>query len=349
MSKRPHNRFNANGTNGKRITSIEVARAAGVSQSTVSRVFGADNLVADETMARVMKAAHKLGYKPNALASSLTTRRTDMIGIVMAEITSPFYPYVLEAFTHKLHELGKRVMLFSAGPDEDVDALIQDVFKYRVDGLIVANATLSSAMVDECLRHNTPLILFNRYVRNAKASAVICDNVAGGRMVADVLLDASHKRVAYIAGRQNASTNIDRETGFTARLRERKHTAYLREQGEYTYQSGYFAAKRLLQQQQPPDGIFAANDITAIGAIDAARDLGVRVPQQLSIIGFDDIPAASWAAYSLTTVRQPVNHMIDLTVKMLLERIESPKAKPETKCVPGELARRGSARLARSL
>jgi DNA-binding LacI/PurR family transcriptional regulator len=329
----------------RHVTSNEVARLAGVSQSTVSRVFSANQLVAGETSARVVQAARKLGYKPNAIARSLITRRTDMIGIVMAEITSPFYPYVLEKFTQRLHELGKRVLLFSTGPDGDVDETLQDVLRYQVDGLIVANAMLSSELVSECAQRGTPLILFNRYVRGAQAGAVCCDNVAGGQLIAEKLLAAGHRRLAYIAGKSNTSTNVDREHGFTERLRELDGGPLLREQGEYTYQSGYDAARRLLERDDRPDAIFCANDITALGAIDAARDLKIALPEQLSIVGFDDIPAASWTAYSLTTVRQPVNTMIDLSVRMLLERIDAPETDPLITFVPGKWVERSSARL----
>jgi DNA-binding LacI/PurR family transcriptional regulator len=327
------------------VTSVEVARLAGVSQSTVSRVFSERDTVASETMARVQEAARKLGYKPNALASSLITRRTNMIGIVMAEITSPFYPYVLEKFTQQLHDQRQQVLLFSTGPSKDVDDVLPDVLRYKVDGLIVANAILGSALVDEIVRLGTPLLLFNRYVRDTSASAVSCDNIAGGRLVADLLLDTGHTRLAYIAGKANTSTNLDREVGFTQRLRERGYHAVRREQAHYTYETGLEAARRLLVSDDRPDAIFCANDIMALGAIDAARELGISIPDQLSIIGFDDIPAASWGAYALTTVRQPVTAMINLSIHTLLERIEAPGLPPTTTFVPGSLVLRNSARL----
>ena len=334
-----------NHSSSRRVTSIEVARRSGVSQSTVSRAFGPNGNVAPETRAQILKVARKLGYQPNAIARSLITRRTSIVGIVMAQITSPFYPYVLEMFTQRLHEVGRRVLLFTTGPQQEVDEILPQVLEYQVDGLVITSATLSSAMVNECVRHGTPVVLFNRYVRGANASAVCCDNYAGGRMVADVLLDAGHQRLAYIAGKENTSTNLDREQGFGERLRERGLTTWLREPGHYTYGSGYEAARRLLQRAEPPDAIFGANDITAMGAIDAARELGVKIPDDLSIIGFDDIPAANWSAYALTTIRQPVNAMIEQTVELLLERLETPGLKPVLKFMPGELVKRKSARL----
>lgn len=332
--------------NGRRVTSVEVARKAGVSQSTVSRVFSADGLVAEATAENVLKVARQLGYKPNAIARSLSMRRTNVIGIVMAEITSPFYPYVSEKFTQQLHVLGKRVMLFSTGRDETVDSVLQDVLRYQVDGLIIANVTLTSTIVNECLQNGTPLLLFNRYVTRPQVMTVCCDNVAGGRLVADALLQAGHRRLAYIAGTPDTSTNVDRETGFMKRLTELGYTGCLREQGYYTYTSSYEACRRLLKLDEPPDGVFCANDIMAMGALDAARDLGVKVPEQLSIIGFDDIPASAWSAYSLTTVRQPVNRMVDASIKLMLERIERPETKPVSHFIPGDLIRRSSARLA---
>ncbi|MDQ5853600.1 MAG: substrate-binding domain-containing protein, partial [Chloroflexota bacterium] len=170
--------------------------------------------------------------------------------------------------------------------------------------------------------------------------------VAGGQLVAERLLAAGYRRLAYIAGKPNTSTNVDRERGFRERLHELEYGLFLREQGEYTYQSGYEAAQRLLHRDDPPDAIFCANDVTALGAIDAARDGGVAIPAELSIVGFDDIPAASWTAYNLTTVRQPVNSMIDISVRLLLERIEAPEIDPVITFVPGKWVQRGSSRIA---
>jgi len=252
---------------------------------------------------------------------------------------------VLDQFTHRLQERGKQTLLFNATTGRDVDDTLPLVLQYRVDAIIITSALLSSAMADECARLGTPVILFNRYIPRSKASAVCCDNVAGGRLVADLLLDAGRRRLAYVTGRANTSTNLDREKGFGERLRERGVTDWLCEPGEYTHESGYAAAKRLLARAEPPDAIFAANDITAMGVLDAARELGVRVPEQLSVIGFDGIPAGEWQAYSLTTIRQPVEEMIDATLALVEARIEKPDAVPVIKMIPGALVKRSSARV----
>ena len=156
---------------------------------------------------------------------------------------------------------------------------------------------------------------------------------------------ADHIRLAYISGRKNTSTNLDRENGFSERLRERGHTEWLFEQGEYTYVSGFAAAQRLLRRSDPPDAIFCANDIMAMGALDAARELAIKIPNTLSIIGFDDIPAAAWPAYRLTTIQQPVDQMIDATLEMLEARIKNPDLVPVNLLIPGALIKRCSARI----
>jgi len=331
----------------RRVTSFDVADLAGVSQSTVSRAFSPEAKVSKKTRQKVLAAAAELGYQPDAIARSLSTQHTNIIGIVMAHITSPFYPYVLEKFTRRLQEMGRQVLLFNAAPEQDVDDILPLVLQYRVDGLIITSATISSEMADVLARGGTPVILFNRYVLGANCSAVCCDNVDGARKIADFLLDNGHKRPAYIAGDINTSTNIDREKGFGDRLRERGIVQWYHEQGEYTYQAGYAATLRLFERDEPPDAIFCANDIMAFGALDAARhELGLRVPEDVSIIGFDDIPTADWPAYNLSTIRQPVNRMIDVTLELLLERLDNPSAEPVLKLLPGPLIQRKSTRQA---
>jgi DNA-binding LacI/PurR family transcriptional regulator len=328
------------------VTSLDVARRAGVSQSTVSRVFNAEDRVSEDTRARVLAAAQELGYQTNILARSLATQQSNIVGIV-THISSPFYPYVLEKLTRKLQEMKRQTLLFSVEPDQNVDEILPLVLQYRADALIITSASLSSEMASQCERQGIPVVLFNRYVLGAKVSAVCCDNIEGGRLVANLFLDAGHKRLAHIAGRAPTSTNRDREKGFADRLRERGCTNWLREESDHTYQSGREAALRLLQRPDRPDAIFCVSDVVAFGAMDAARyDCGLHVPDDVSIIGFDDLPTAAWPTYSLTTIREPVNRMIDLTLKLLMERINHPEAEPVLELLPGQLVKRTSARMA---
>jgi DNA-binding LacI/PurR family transcriptional regulator len=329
----------------KEPTSKDVARLAGVSQSTVSRSFDPASPISQETRARVLAAAETIGYQPNVIARSLITQRTNIIGIVMENLTSShFYPRVLENLAYQLQASGKKVFLLNAPPGLSVDEILPDVLGYQVDALIIASTTPGSAMIDVSHRGGRPVILFNRFVEDTNASMVCCDNVEGGRLVADLLLNAGHTHIAYVAGPDDATTNLMRERGFMERLHERGYGDILRQQAAYSYEAGREAARHLLKTDHPPDGIFCAADIIALGLLDTARfEFGMQIPGELSVVGFDDIPAAEWPTYNLTTIRQPVDKMIAMTLE-LLEHDQELAKKGEARIVPVELVIRGSVR-----
>ena len=329
----------------KKVTSIEVAELAGVSQSTVSRVFSNNSPnVSDRTRQRVLKVAEELGYQPNAIARMMSTRQSNIVGIVMANITSPFYPYVLEKFLQELQNIERQVLLFTASENQSIDDILPLVLQYQLDALIVTSSTLSSELAKVCSARGMPIILFNRSVNDPNMSAVSADNVAGGRLVADVLLDTGHQRLAFVAGVHNTSTSYDRERGFFSRLQERGYVGTRQADGYYTYEGGYHATETLLESVTPPDAIFCANDIMALGAIDALRAHGLRVPHDVSVIGFDNIPMADWSAYQLTTISQEVDTMIQHTLQIMLEKIEYPHSPSRLERVAGNLVIRSSVR-----
>ncbi len=332
--------------NNKRISSIDVARLAGVSQSAVSRTFTPGASVSKETRNKVTAAADQLGYRPNVIARSLIQQSTKIIGIVMIRFNNPFYAIVLGEFTKKLNALGYRTLLLNVEHSEEVDAALPMALQYQVDGIIITSATLSSKMAEGCMEAGTPVVLFNRYDASGKVNAVYCDSVSGGRMVAEAFLDAGHSRPAFISGESGSSTSRDRETGFIECLREKGIRSIIHENGkDYTYEAGYAAAKRIFKRKTPPDAIFCANDLIAMGAMDYLRgDLGLRIPRDLSIIGFDDIPMAGWTAYSLTTIRQPIDWMVDATVERLMRAISAPVNEIVMKRVQGTLVQRSSSR-----
>jgi DNA-binding LacI/PurR family transcriptional regulator len=325
-------------------TSNDVARLAGVSQSTVSRSFDPNSPVSTTTRTKVLAAAAKLGYQPNVIARSLITQRTNIVGIVMASITrSQFYPAVLEQFAHQLQAKGKQILLLNAPPDRSVDEMLPQVLGYQVDALIIASLTPGNEIIDVSKRGGRPVILFNRHIPDSNASIVCCDNIQGGRLAADYLLDSGYQRIGYIAGQEGTSTNLMRERGFTDQLRARGHVGVIIEQADYAYDAGRAAVRRLFAQSgQPPDAVFCAADIIALGVLDAARyELGLQIPKDLAVIGFDDIPAASWPAYDLTTIRQPVDAMVSATID-LLKQDNQGAYQPETRILPVKLIERGS-------
>ena len=329
-----------------KITSVEVANLAGVSQSTVSRALTPESPVAKKTREKVISIAKRFGYQPNAMARSLITRKSNMVGIVISNVTTnPFYPEVLDLLSRKFQENDHKVMLFSVHRDQNLDDILPQLLEYQVDGILITAATLSSAMAFECERWGTPVTLFNRYVPGSNASWFCCDNIAGGRTVGQLLTDSELKRPAYIAGSEDTSTSIDREKGFMEIMNE-NGIKTLREVGNYNYNDAYAAAIRLVDRPNPPDAIFCANDIMAIGALDAIRSgMNMQVPEDVSIIGFDDIPMALWPSFNLTTVRQPVHRMVDGSVEDLISRINTPEKPPNHKVIMGELVIRGSSRI----
>ena len=300
----------------RRVTSIDVAEAAGVSQSTVSRTFSGAS-VSPAARDRVMAAAARLGYSPNALARSLSTQRSRIIGVVMGGMSSPYNPYVLEIFSQRLQALNQQILFFNVPPEEDVDALIPVVLQYQVDALIITAATVSSEMARVCANQGIPVLLFNRTSPDAPVHTVSTDNVHGGRVAAELLIETGHRRFAYASGPADTSTSQERGAGFIQRLEEQNILLAEQVEGIHTYESGLAVGERLLNQSTRPDAIFCASDIIAIGIIDQARKLGIRVPADVSVVGFDDIPEASWSAYDLTTIRLPVNRMVDASLKML--------------------------------
>jgi DNA-binding LacI/PurR family transcriptional regulator len=324
---------------------IDVAQLAGVSQAAVSRTFTPGASVSAGVKKQVLEAAEQLGYRPNAIARSLITNSTNIIGIVLVRFANPIYWQIFKEFTQKLQDLGYATLLLNAARDYKVEQTLPTALQYQVDGLIITSATLSSKMADECARAGTPVVLFNRYELETTANAVCCDNVGGGRMAADTLLDAGYRRLAYLAGEEGSSTNRDREQGFTQQLQTRGHTLAFRESGgEYTYEAGYTAVKRLWQTDSVPDAIFCASDLMAMGVSDAAKELGLKIPDELGIVGFDDIKMVAWPSYAITTVKQPIDLMVDTTIDVLLNAIENPDAEPVTKWIPATLVKRNSIR-----
>jgi DNA-binding LacI/PurR family transcriptional regulator len=329
-----------------RITSIDVAKLAGVSQSAVSRTFTPGASVAPETRSRVLAAARELGYRPNAIARSLITSRSRMIGVVMAYLDNLFYPDVLEELAERLQDRGYQVLLFTGFKDRDSDPVMGQILQYQVDGLILASTTLSSALSEECAAAGVPIVLFNRTTERDAVSSVTSDNRAGGRRIAEFLVAGGHSRCAFVAGTAASSTNRDRETGFCEGLESAGIWELVRVAGHYSREAAAQAARQLFSRRLRPDAVFCANDHMAVAVLDVARhEFGLSVPEDVSIVGYDDAQPARWPAYALTTVEQPVDEMVDRTLDILMGQIEGADSLPRHEIVPGELVVRRSARL----
>jgi DNA-binding LacI/PurR family transcriptional regulator len=321
-------------------TQQDIARAAGVSQSAVSRVYGGGR-VAASTREKVLRTADALGYSRDAIARSLVTGQTTIVAMVIGDIHNPFYPYALEKFSTRFTAAGRQILLFAVPRGQSVDDVLPQALAYRVSGIIIASAELSSNATRMCQEHNIPLVLFNRYVAGSTAPRISCDNRAGGRLAADHLLSLGRKRLAYVGGLATTSTNRDRKRGFIERLKRRGHQLALAVDSEYSYEWGFEAAHRIAQHEGV-DAIFCANDVIAMGLLDGLRLAGTgRVPEDIAVIGFDDIPAAAWPGYSLTTIRQPVDSMVQAALKMFTAG-GTDAADQRAANLPGELIIRNS-------
>jgi len=329
----------------------DVADLADVSQSAVSRTFTPGASVSEATRRKVLAAAQKLGYRPNALARSLITRRSRIVALVMSYLENQFYPLVIEKLSQKLQKEGYHVLMFIAEVDEAADGVLAEILQYQVDGIVMASAMLSSNVARSCAEVGVPVVQFNRVsilgglARHA-SSSVTSDNYAGGQMAARLLVQRGYRRFAYLAGLEDSSTSIERERGFVDGLHELGHTLHRREVGHYDFDRAQEAVRRLFADPGPtaPDALLAGNDHMAIAALDVLRqELGLSVPQDVAVVGFDDVPQAAWGAYRLTTIRQQVEPMVDATVALLREQMHA-ELQPRDIVVPCSLIERATVR-----
>lgn len=330
----------------EKITSLDVARKAGVSQSAVSRVFTPGASASKKTIEKVRQAATELGYRPNILARSLITGRTRIIGLVVAYLDNQFYPEALEKLSNRLQREGYHILIFMATNTQgDIGTVVDEILDYQVDGIVAASVAMSSDLAARCQAAGVPVVLFNRSQSDATLSSVTADNVEGGRIAAAHLLDLGHTRIGHIAGWQGASTQLDREAGFTEYLAEHGIEISHREVGNFHLDQAQEATRRMFGNKSDlPTSVFVANDHMAFAVMDVLRfELGLCIPRDVSVIGFDDVPLASYPAYNLTTVRQPANRMVDATVDVLLDQIERPEtAKTQTIRIEATLVQRNS-------
>ncbi len=333
-----------------KVTSNDVARLAGVSQSAVSRVFTPGASASKKTVEKVRRAASQLGYRPNVLARAMVSGRSRIIGLIVAYLDNHFYPEALEKLSNALQEKGYHVLIFMASQTAgNIDNVVQEILDYQVDGIIAASVALGSDLSKRCREAGVPMVLFNRSQDDAAMSAVTSNNFAGGAKVAEFLVAGGHERIAYVAGWEGASTQRDRETGFRAGLAAAGRQIYAREVGNYHLDQARDATCALFADcstNQRPDAVFAANDHMAFAVLDTLRfELGLKVPEEVSVVGYDDVPLASWPAYNLTSLRQPANQMVRQTVDLLLTMIDEPTTQAKQVQIEGPLVVRGTARI----
>jgi len=313
-----------------RVTSEEVAELAGVSRSAVSRTFTPGASVSAKTRDKVLSAASQLGYRPNALARSLIIRRTQLVGLVMAEWENPFYTDILRQFSERFQREGYQLLLMTSVTEADVDDAMRRLLQYQVDGLLVVSARPSPALARECAASNTPMVLMNRHSPDGMESSVTCDNAQVGRDIVQLLLQRRYRRLAIVRGDARVLVGVQRTSAMIEEMAGADNAKVVADvTGCLGYQAGRQAIADLWRSPDPPDAVVCSSDPTALGVLDGARlDLGIRVPDELAVIGLGDIPEASWASYRLSTVHLPVDEMIDLAANDLLKRLADDSIEP---------------------
>ena len=334
-------------------TSIDIARAAGVSQATVSRVLNGGS-ASDGTRRRIFELADELGYSLNGVARGLAMRRTGLVGVVVADIRNPFYPELLECIGTGLARRGRQMLVHDAnvGAEEDaaklllqqrVDRATKLLLQQRVDGILFMVSLTNSETIASLVRRGFPVVLSNR-VTDMSCDAIEGDNWSGARDVADLLVELGHRRIAMLKGHPRATTTKQRTQGFKSRLGELGVPLPERFDifSDFSYEQAYIATRSLLALRWPPTAIFCQNDLMGFAALNAARGCGLTVPGDLSVVGFDDVPQASWESLNLTSVRQPLAEMAGRSVEMLEERLTDPALPPRHERFSSVLVVRGT-------
>jgi LacI family transcriptional regulator len=305
----------------------DVARLAGVSRSTVSRVINDHPNVRQETKERVWQAVRESGYQPNVVARSLVTNRTQIIGVVISEsvttlFTDPFFPLLLRGATEACNAHQYQLMLSLLTTRADEEEMYQRVMRNGyLDGVIVASTSLDDPLIASLLRDRVPFITVGRYP-DERVHYVDADNVGGARMAVEHLIRLGHRRIATITGRLDMAAGQDRLEGYRQTLQAHRISVEdeLIVEGDFTEGSGTMGMQRLLPAS--PSAVFVASDTMAVGAVKALRQAGRRIPEDIALVGFDDIPLASAIEPGLTTVRQPIERSGSMAVEVLLSILQ---------------------------
>jgi LacI family transcriptional regulator len=332
-------------------TIIEIARLAGVSRSTVSRVLNDDPNVNSRTRAKVQAVIDELGYQPSPVARSLIGGRSHVLGLVLPTfysrlVTDPFFSILAHGISSGCNANDYTLMLWLVDPDYEKRTRNNILNNRLIDGIIVASNVIDDPLIQRLVDQKTPVVQVGRN-SNPNISSVDADNVAGARLAAEHLLNLGRKRLATITGPIDRFSGQDRLAGFRQGLAEKNldlpevRIAY----GDFTEEGGYLQAKALLSRTQF-DGLFAASDVTAFGAIRAIRETGLKVPENVAVIGFDDLPSCLRHTPPLTSIHQPIHQMGVVAAQTLIDQLESKEAfSPQRVILPVELIERASTNL----
>jgi DNA-binding LacI/PurR family transcriptional regulator len=332
-----------------RPTIYTVAKRAGVSIATVSRVLNNSDRITAETRAKVLEAMQELGYRPSAAARGLARSTTETIALLFPEVSGPFFSEIIrgietEARRHRYHLL--IYGLHGAGQEDQLLTFLSS----RVDGMILGSHC-GAPYIQRLQEQGVPFVLLNQRLEGQAVDSIETSSFEGAYQAVDHLIEHGYASIAFVAGPASSRQNQIRLAAYHQALRDREWTEDPRwiVEGHYVERGGERAMEVLLALSQPPRAVFAANDQMAIGAIDAIRACGLSVPDDVAVVGFDDLPVAAYIHPALTTVRRSVRESGELAVQLLIRRIEQPTSPAEHVVLPTELVVRRSCGCERSV
>lgn len=322
-------------------TAHDIAKRCGTSISAVSRAFRADGSIHPDLRRRILDEAARLGYMPPARRTR-RRRKAISFAIVIGEIENPFYASTLTRFSTRAAAAGWEMTTFVVPVSGDMDSVIEQVLAADLDLVVLASSELSSSLAGECRRRALPVIFFNRIQVDAEMTAVCTDNYGGGRLAAQRLLAAKRERLAFVGGRIDTSTHLERRRGFLDVLDAAGMSLEYDEIANFDYETALGIGRVLFSRSPFPDGIFCANDNMGFALIDAADAVGLKPGEDVSIIGYDDVPMARWNRYQLTTISQQVNLMVDHTIELVRRAVQESDFEGIIEVVPAKLIARQS-------
>ena len=308
----------------KKLTIRDIAKMAEVSHMTVSRVLNNDPRVREKTRRRILELVNKLHYRPDARARTFVSKKSNLIGLVVSDISNPFYAELARGIEDKAHEEGYNVIFCSTvNKPERMETYVNLMMDAGVDGFIFASTRLHEPVVEKLIDERFPLVLVNRKLRSEIGNYVVLNNIQGAYEITQHLIDLGYRKIAIITGPSNFSTGSYRLKGYQQALKD--HHIELNNdyviQGPFTRETGYGGAKQLLTMEERPEAIFAGNDYIAMGVIDAVDELGLHIPEETALVGFDNTEFASNQRIRLTTVSQRTYEMGNLGVQILIDYI----------------------------
>ena len=327
------------------VTIKEVAERAGVSRSAVSRTFTEGASVSEKTRRKVRLAAEALGYSPNLLAGSLTTRRTKLIGLISSNFRNPAFLQVFDIFTRGLQERGLRPLLVNLTDDSVSQETVRLMRQYSVDGVIIASSTLPANYALAFREAGIPVVhSFGRATSSPEVHVVGIDNRTCGKMAAECLVARGYRSVAFMGGPEAATSTRDRLDGFMAEMARHPDVAVSHSFSEaYSFQAGRSEMERLLAQT-PAEAYFCGDDVLSIGALSAVKSAGLDVPRDIGIIGLNDMEMAGWENIDLTTIHQPIPEIIASSIDLIVAMLDEPNRYPEARLFPCHIVERGTLR-----